>query len=217
MLSFVLVGTFALATQAILVAPPSGPYAVSMSTQSLTDESRLDPFAPLDNPHLRRVMISTFLPVDEARTPCGGRERVPYMTPLVAEAYDELGAALGLANETFSSLELELCVPRAQSCRRRTSTSFPLVLFSPGWGNPRLLYGAMAREVASYGFAVVTIDHPYDPSFVEFPDGEVYRALDLNPDNTTQLEFLVQVRSSPLHQCQVIFYSSSAYHHSGPS
>ncbi|UQC89782.1 PAF acetylhydrolase [Colletotrichum lupini] len=118
------------------------------------------------------------------------------MTPLVAAAYDQLGVAVGLPNGTFSSFEMEFCQPRARSCRRPPS-NFPLVLFSPGWGNPRLLYGAMAREVASYGFAVVTIDHPYDPSFVEFPDGTVYQAVSLDTDNTTQLESLTQVSCTP--------------------
>ncbi|GKT47364.1 putative 1-alkyl-2-acetylglycerophosphocholine esterase [Colletotrichum spaethianum] len=146
-----------------------------MSVQGLTDSARLDPYAPKNEPHSRQVMISIFFPVDEAKTPCVAWERVPYMTPLVAEAYDELGTAVGLPNGTFSAFKMESCQPRVLSCRRSRS-NFPLVLFSPGSGNPRLLYGAMAREVASHGFAVVTIDHPYDSSFVEFPDGTVYEA-----------------------------------------
>ncbi|KAH0429151.1 PAF acetylhydrolase [Colletotrichum camelliae] len=180
--------------QAVLVSPPTGPYAVSMSVQGLTDHSRMDPYAPSNNSHARQVMISTFLPVDETKTPCFGREKVPYMTPLVAKAYDQLGTAVGLPNGTFSSFEMEFCKTKSRSCQR-TRSKFPLVLFSPGWGNPRLLYGAMAREVASRGFAVVTIDHPYDPSYVEFPDGTVYTAVNLDTDNTTQLESLTKVRA----------------------
>ncbi|GKT59418.1 PAF acetylhydrolase family protein [Colletotrichum tofieldiae] len=176
MISALIIWALASATQAVLVSPPTGPYAVSMSVQGLTDNARLDPYAPKDDPHSRRVMISTFLPVDEGKTPCSGRERVPYMTPLVAKAYDELGTAVGLPNGTFSAFEMEFCQTRKCSCQRSRS-KFPLVLFSPGWGNPRLLYGAMAREVASHGFTVITIDHPYDPSFVEFPDGTVYQAV----------------------------------------
>lgn len=59
---------------AVLVTPPTGPYAVSMSVQGLTDHSQMDPYAPSNNSHARQVMISTFLPVDEAKTPCSGRE-----------------------------------------------------------------------------------------------------------------------------------------------
>lgn len=196
MIPALIIGALASATQAILVNGPTGPYAVSMSVEALTDESRLDPYAPVNNTHLRRVMTSTFMPVEKTKNSCEGMERVPYMTPLVAAAYDQLGVAVGLPNGTFSSFEMEFCQPKTRSCRRPRS-NFPLVLFSPGWGNPRLLYGAMAREVASHGFAVVTIDHPYDPSFGEFPDGTVYQAVNLDTDNTTQLESLTQVSSTP--------------------
>ncbi|OHF02223.1 PAF acetylhydrolase [Colletotrichum orchidophilum] len=194
MIPALIICALASATQAVLVSGPTGPYAVSMSVQDLTDNTRLDPYAPVNNTHFRRLMTSTFMPVDKLKSSCEGYERVPYMTPLVAQAYDQLGVAVGLSNGSFSSFEMEFCQPRARSCKR-TRSSFPLVLFSPGSGNPRLLYGAMAREVASHGFAVVTIDHPYDPSFVEFPDGTVYRAADLDADNTTQLESLTQVRA----------------------
>ncbi|KAK2059755.1 PAF acetylhydrolase [Colletotrichum caudatum] len=194
MILALILGALAAATQAVLVSPPTGPYAVSMSVQSLTDSTRLDPYAPRNEPHSRQVMISTFSPVDEAKTPCHGWKRVPYMTPLVAKAYDELGTVVGLPNGTFSAFEMEFCQMSARSCRRNHSR-FPLVLFSPGWGNPRLLYGAMVREIASHGFTVVTIDHPYDPSFVEFPDGTVYQAVKLDTENTTALETLTQVRA----------------------
>ncbi|KZL65453.1 PAF acetylhydrolase family protein [Colletotrichum tofieldiae] len=207
MISALIIWALASATQAVLVSPPTGPYAVSMSVQGLTDNARLDPYAPKDDPHSRRVMISTFLPVDEGKTPCSGRERVPYMTPLVAKAYDELGTAVGLPNGTFSAFEMEFCQTRKCSCQRSRS-KFPLVLFSPGWGNPRLLYGAMAREVASHGFTVITIDHPYDPSFVEFPDGTVYQAVSLDTDNTTELESLTQVRAEDTSFVLSYFYKN---------
>ncbi|KAL2880602.1 hypothetical protein SGCOL_003975 [Colletotrichum sp. CLE4] len=194
MIPALIIGALASATQAIHVNGPTGPYAVSMSVEALTDDSRLDPYAPVNNTHVRRLMTSTFLPVDKAKNSCESLKRVPYMTPLVAQAYDQLGVAVGLPNGTFSSFEMEFCQPRPRSCKQARS-NFPLVLFSPGWGNPRLLYGAMAREVASHGFAVVTIDHSYDPSFVEFPDGTVYQAVNLDTDNTTQLETLTQVRA----------------------
>ncbi|KAK2010855.1 PAF acetylhydrolase [Colletotrichum eremochloae] len=193
MISALILGALASA-QAVLVSPPTGSYPVSMSIQSLTDSSRLDPYAPKNESHSRQVMISTFLPVDEAKTPCTGWERVPYMTPLVAKAYDQLGASVGLPNGTFSGFKMEFCQTKARSCQTSRS-KFPLVLFSPGWGNPRLLYGAMAREVASHGFTVVTIDHPYDASFVEFPNGTVYQAANLDPENSTVLETLTKVRA----------------------
>ncbi|KAH6666542.1 PAF acetylhydrolase [Plectosphaerella plurivora] len=189
-----LLGGLALVANAIVLPPPTGPFDVSMSITALTDDSRLDPYAPADAPHSRRVLISTFLPVEPSL--CASRDVVPYMTPLLAGLYDELAVAVGLPKGTFASLKLDNCVPRKQSaCKPSNTTTVPLVLFSPGWGNPRLLHGAMAKEIASRGFAVVTIDHPYDPSIVEFPDGTVYRGVEIDPENNDLLGNLVQVRA----------------------
>lgn len=52
---------------------------------------------------------------------------------------------------------------------------FPILLFSPGEGLPRLLYTATAEDIASLGYIVVTIDHPNDTAFIEYPDGRVAR------------------------------------------
>ncbi|KAH7347254.1 PAF acetylhydrolase [Plectosphaerella cucumerina] len=190
----IILGGLALAANAIILPPPSGPFDVSMSISALTDASRLDPYAPANAPHDRRVMISTFLPVEPSL--CGSRDVVPYMTPLNAAVYDEAAVAFGLPNGTFASLKLDNCVPKKQTpCKPANATTVPLILFSPGWGNPRLLHSLMAKEIASRGFAVVTIDHSYDPSFIEFPDGTVYRGVELDAENSTQLEELVQVRA----------------------
>ncbi|SPO01484.1 related to PAF acetylhydrolase family protein [Cephalotrichum gorgonifer] len=194
MIPALLVSALASVAQAIAISGPTGPYAVSMDIQALTDSGRLDPYAPADDPHSRQVLISTFIPVNETETPCRRRHTTPYMTPLVAAAYDQLGVFVGLPNGTFSSLELEFCAPKTSRCRSKVP-SYPLVLFSPGAGNPRLLYGAMAREVASHGFAVVTIDHPYDASFVEFPDGTVFSAVSIDDENSTAIELLTKVRA----------------------
>ncbi|KAF9881229.1 PAF acetylhydrolase [Colletotrichum karsti] len=215
MIHALVIGLLASASQALLISSPTGPYAVSMSVQSLTDDTRLDPYAPPNNTHPRRLMISTFTPVNTTKSPCSAREKVPYMTPLVAQAYDQLGVAVGLPNGTFSSFEMEFCKPRARSCGHG-QPEFPLVLFSPGWGNPRLLHGAMAREVASHGFAVVTIDHSYDPSFVEFPDGTVYRAVEIDTDDTAQLEFLTQARCSSVRADDTSFVLSHLHTHPVP-
>jgi hypothetical protein len=46
-------------------------------------------------------------------------------------------------------------------------------LYSPGAGDPRTWETTVVQDLASRGFLVVTIDHPYDSSEEEFPDGRV--------------------------------------------
>ena len=176
----------------LVIPEPEGPYAVSMSVKVLTDHSRIDPYAP--GRQDRQVVVSTFLPVHETTIRCE-KTIAPYMTPLVAAEYDQIAASVGLSNETFSALELSLCSPvKPRQCQSSLPLErFPVLIFSPGLGDPRLLYGATAKTIASLGYAVVTIDHPYDASIVEFPDGKVVTAANINPAKASDLEKATRV------------------------
>jgi hypothetical protein len=52
-------------------------------------------------------------------------------------------------------------------------SNFPILLFSPGQGSSRLQYTAIAEDIASLGYIVVTVDHPYETLFIEYPNGTV--------------------------------------------
>ena len=52
-----------------------------------------------------------------------------------------------------------------------SSKEYPLLVFSPGFGESCLTYSAMLEDLASHGYVVAAIDHPYDASCVVFPDG----------------------------------------------
>ena len=60
-----------------------------------------------------------------------------------------------------------------------------MVLFSPGSGMDRSSDTALVENLASYGYAVVTIDHTYDAGEVEFPDGHV--AVRATPPDSDQV------------------------------
>jgi dienelactone hydrolase len=57
---------------------------------------------------------------------------------------------------------------------------FPVVLFSPGNGTNVEFYASIAGEIASHGYIVVGINHPYDVAAVELSNGSVA------PYNTAQ-------------------------------
>lgn len=52
----------------------------------------------------------------------------------------------------------------------------PLVIFSPGLGGVRTQNSAWAEELASHGYFVAAIDHPYDSAAVVLDDGTVVRS-----------------------------------------
>ena len=180
------------AAGAILLPNPDGPYPVATRVHALTDTSRIDPYAPANTTEHRRVLISIFWPIDG--TEFCATEKLPYMPPVTAKAYGALAGSIGLSNDTFSAFEMEFCrVAKVQGCKVRGRKShFPLAVFSPGSGNSRLIHSAMAKSLASYGYVVVTVDHPYDASIVEFPNGDIVLEGNI-PEDDASLEKATQV------------------------
>ncbi|KAI5236738.1 alpha/beta-hydrolase [Aureobasidium subglaciale] len=182
-----LILTSAALTSAVIVQPPLGKYGVASTAMELVDTSRNDTYPP--KPEHRRVMVSAYYPASSLKT-CRP-VKVPYMTPATAMAYDEIYAAFGIPNGTFGSFELSTCAFNRKDSRIRAA-NFPIVLFSPGLGNSRLGYSAMAQSLASHGYVVVTVDHAYDATIVEYPDKTVALALDLETDEQIEADLLVR-------------------------
>ncbi|KAB8232381.1 hypothetical protein ETB97_001834 [Aspergillus alliaceus] len=158
-----------------------GRYNTSFATTQLIDYDRADPYAPTPQP--RTLMISLFHPVLHA--PCHPL-LAPYMDPISAAFEDEQYAPAGIPAGAFGSLTLQTCkhLPEriSGSGRPVKGSQYPLILFSPGLGNTRLLYSAMAQRLSSTGYIVVTVDHPYDAGIVTFPNNATILAANITTD-----------------------------------
>ncbi len=186
---FIVIPTLIGAVQSLLVPKTQGLYSVASKVQDLTDVSRLDPYAPTGRSAFRRILISTFLPLNASRFPCSP-EVVPYLPPETTRVYTQLAVGMGLPAAFVSAFEVDYCkLPPAAACKdSKKGVAFPVAIFSPGHSASRLLYTALARSLASRGYVVITIDHPHDADIVEFPDGTVIRG----PDNTTSESAILQ-------------------------
>ncbi|EED14585.1 PAF acetylhydrolase family protein [Talaromyces stipitatus ATCC 10500] len=183
-----------------------GSFNTSIATTLLVDHHRLDPYAP--TPHPRTLMISLFHPVPPAE--CFS-SLTSYMDPISATFEDNEYAPVGVPAGAFGSLTLETCKPCPASNPRRgvKGPNYPLVLFSPGLGNTRLLYSAIAQQLSSTGYIVVTIDHPYDASIVTFPDNTTILATNITTDTQIVDDLNIRVKDvsfvlDQLHRQSVI-------------
>jgi len=141
---------------------PTGPHQVGRTSYHLTDASRPESFSD-DPDDVRELMITVHYPADKAaRAP-----RAPYAdAPLakgIAEAFNTPSFVLSLMHS--HALEKPPCQTR--------DGGFPVVIFSPGLGAPPLLYTATLEDLASHGFIVVSVWHPYSIAVTAFPDGRV--------------------------------------------
>jgi dienelactone hydrolase len=138
---------------------PSGPFDVGRLEVDVTDVSREEGFTD-DRSDKRRLLVSLYYP---AAVPAGGKHAA-YGTPELIAVWpffnDERRAWLspGYAG-----------VPAADG-------RFPVLVFSPGAGNLTLYYSSLLYEIASRGFVIAALWHPYSTEVVAFPDGTVLRS-----------------------------------------
>ncbi|MFF4403019.1 alpha/beta hydrolase family protein [Streptomyces sp. NPDC001404] len=146
---------------------PTGPHRIGVTTLYLVDRSRRDPWD--ESVPVREVMATVFYP---ART-VAGRPVARQMTAGAAERFRQIDVLVHHlpptgVNWAATTTHAHRDAP-AQPVRR------PVLLYSPGGGDPRTLGTAVAEELASHGHVVVTVDHPGDAGEVEFPGRTPYR------------------------------------------
>lgn len=136
---------------------PTGPYGTGTQVRHVVDLKRRDPFA--EGPAgPRELMIQIWYPVDAATT--GTRS-----------TYREK-AATTVRTARYALAKTHSLVRAPMSGRH---DSYPVVLFAPSWWGGRTEATVQAEELASHGYVVVGIDHPYSSRLTVFPDGRKVR------------------------------------------
>lgn len=75
-----------------------------------------------------------------------------------------------------------------------SATPYPVIILSPGLGGNVEFYAAYAEDLASHGYVVVGLDHPYDVAAVALSDGTfaVYQPGQWPAENAARRAFLAR-------------------------
>src|SRR5579859_5410238 len=139
---------------------PTGKYGVGTQVRHLVDQNLLEPHvrgakAP------RELMIQIWYPAErgdrEARSAYRDRRTTSFWT-----------SQLSLVR-TNAVVDVPI-VPA-----RKETGGYPVLLFSPSWSGQRVQNTFQVEELASHGYIVVAMDHPYGTEATVFPDGRVVR------------------------------------------
>jgi len=181
--------SLALATSALntsLTLPDLlGPSLVGTVSFELIDHTRLDPYASPSQS--RDLMVSVFYPVQHIRR----YKLAPAYTPNYAAYLDAyVGLVPGTAATTMSKAY--------QGAYLHTDSNKlpPIVFYSSGYGNSRVDYTATLSNLASRGYLVIGVDHPYDANFVDYPDGRNATRSEnfLDPEKPETVDVALDVR-----------------------
>ncbi|HJQ39516.1 MAG TPA: hypothetical protein VKB93_20425, partial [Thermoanaerobaculia bacterium] len=144
---------------------PGGPFHVGRASFSAIDRSRPEPFT--DDPADHRQLLF------EVWYPTGAKSGTiaPYLDVLAADelfrrSYSFVGIEHVVATRAHGIAGAPL-----SSARRR----YPLILFSHGLGSVAGLYSTLLENLASHGYVVAGINHPYFSAAMRLPDGRVVK------------------------------------------
>lgn len=144
---------------------PTGPYAVGTRSVHLVDDSRPEIFS--EQVTHRELMVQVWYPAqieaDSERAPF--IERVDVAGPAIARRLDLPPFIFGHLNLVRTAAYLD--VPPA------AGGPFPLLIFSHGLRGLRAQNTSLMQELASHGYVVAAIDHPYANVLTAFPDGRI--------------------------------------------
>ncbi|OAL44097.1 hypothetical protein IQ07DRAFT_253020 [Pyrenochaeta sp. DS3sAY3a] len=174
MRSYHLAFAFTWTIQAVSLWDPTGPYHVGY-TQHIFDH-----ITPNDTTKPGTFMLATiYYPTRQIPN-----TTFPYIDPVTAGIFEEnIGLTPGIMANLTTRLQFQAptLIGTHPSFGNGTSP-YPTLVFTPGAGLPTSSYTAYLSELASYGYAVVAIDHPGEAPYLALPytngTGGVYG----NPD-----------------------------------
>ncbi|CAL9672739.1 hypothetical protein SUDANB105_07633 [Streptomyces sp. enrichment culture] len=149
---------------------PSGQFTVGTRVVQWTDPHRPET-ATADRLDRRTVVVQLWYPAQ--KNPASA-QRAQYLGRTEHEARtvsDALARYVGLPGFLVDGVSRAHTHSVFNAPVAGESGRFPLVLFSPGLGGVRTQNTAWAEELASHGYVVAALDHPYDSAAVVLADG----------------------------------------------
>jgi predicted dienelactone hydrolase len=195
--ALVIVGGLELLTVRVPSLPaPQGPYQVGSEVFRWTDARRPE-ILTAETDDRRQVVAQAWYPADAApgRTtaqwPAAGAP-VPYF-----EAQGQLPAYLdpypSFVFRSFNQVDTHAGASTPASTARPT---WPVLVFLPGWGAPREHYTALCADLASRGFVVVALSHPYESAISLLADGHVVGPVNSATMFGGSMEDMVAIRAA---------------------
>jgi dienelactone hydrolase len=130
------------------IKAPTGPFRVGTIRVIAVDSSRAE-LSNAGTSDARRLVVQVWYPAQ----PTGRERRAPYVLELDQVAADLAEAVPEVAfGKVRTSALLDASPPPGR---------FPLVVFSHGMNSARYFYTTLLQDLASHGFVVAAVDHPF--------------------------------------------------------
>jgi len=146
---------------------PTGEYAIGTVSFELTDDTRNETFTATPDDY-RRILIRAWYPSDDIAS----HSMAPYIAA-PAQFGTAIERSFGFPAFIVSHFRLTKTHSYLSAPLSQAETSFPVLIFSHGYGGFILQDTVLMEELASNGYIVFSISHSYEAAATSFPDGSV--------------------------------------------
>ncbi len=148
------------------IPTPSGSSTVGRTIFRWVDTSRLEVLTK-DPSDFREVMALIWYP---AELGTGAKTGYFPSLPTLSKALVQSGEVAWWEVFGLRFIRSNILLDAAPA---KVHAPYPVVLFSPGNGTNMEFYSSLAAEIASHGYIVVGLNHPYDVAVVELSNGGI--------------------------------------------
>lgn len=153
----------------IMELPAStGPFKIGTTRWHVTDTARPETFAAPGTP--RQVEVLAWYPAAAAAGSAQG-ETAPYLREGMAEVPPGLRAPLASLTTVRTHAVLDAAPAEGPE-------KLPVLVFSHGFGGAPSAHTVLLEDLASHGYAVLSIVHPYEATAATLADGQVISLFD---------------------------------------
>jgi dienelactone hydrolase len=139
---------------------PTGKYKVGTVVHYWVDEKREEQWTKVQG-DFRRLIVQIWYPSDKANE----KYKAPYVFDL-----EKLRKSIEKYRDNAGSVQTSASIGVSLSTAEK---KYPVIIFSHGMNSSRFTYTAICQELASQGYVVAAIDHPYWGPGSAFPDGKL--------------------------------------------
>ncbi|MFT3739394.1 MAG: hypothetical protein QM786_11600 [Breznakibacter sp.] len=153
---------------ASILPRPQGPYSIGTQKLFLTDSLRRETF--VTRKKFREIYVKVWYPVVAGGNLAYERFLADYPTKEVARIFKEVG----LNEELVAAIKQTATHSLTGNYELPAGEKFPVVIFNPGfYFGMADFYTSIIENLASNGFIVCSINHPYEQPYVEQADKAV--------------------------------------------
>ncbi|QOR34940.1 hypothetical protein IMX26_15995 [Clostridium sp. 'deep sea'] len=144
---------------------PNGKYNVGITQIDFVDKSRKTVFG-FKNEGVRKIPVKFFYPADSIK----GNTSAPYTFPEAIEPLKKM--TLGLLSKKITKTKTHCYKNVAVSNKQK---NFPVVFYNHGYSSYAMQDTTLCSNLASSGFIVVSLAHPYESSALKYLDGSIIK------------------------------------------